>query len=553
MPQQFDLLKASAVTQIQSDLEAAVAASASQAKLAALAVGAPIVTSLPSPVPANGSIVLLQDPDFPSVTTVHEVRDGVWEFIGALGWAITPRHYGASLDPTVDSRSAIVAALAANGYAFIDREYGVSAPIELTDGQKVFGLTEQVSKLTSTEIDSAWGLREGILTLVGEGCGVENLSLDGRRTNTTTFVGGRSSGIYLRSTSSNARVRNVTALHFTRHSFCILGQGHILENITGGDACADPLAFGSGEEAPFVRDCHVRGYTSIIGSHQRGIFEFDDGSVDCSLSGVRASGFYQSPYMSVSDHGRDGENNARCTVRDVEIHVATRPPRGTRLIEIVSGSGLTARDIVFEDITVTGYGLPVVYIVEGDVVGVRLRRIKMSGIRVLGAFANSSSVFVEDVIAEDCDLEFDFDHWITAVDDTGSGLRLRRAIGCGLVNSRITNCFSSVLRVETNSDDVIFSGNSVLNPCRDASGTPAVNFTVSNTAPFGLGLKTVNDNKIIDELGNMSAAVATQLVFTNQFITRNLFKGYTGANAISESGSLAANKVWDQNIEIPAS
>ena len=110
MPQQFDLLKASAITQIQNDLEVAVSASAdtattqagiattqagnaassaaeantfaTQAELAALAAGAPIVTALANPEPADGTVVLLNVDSRNLI--VYEVVSGDWVNRGYL-------------------------------------------------------------------------------------------------------------------------------------------------------------------------------------------------------------------------------------------------------------------------------------------------------------------------------------------------------------------------------------------------------------------------------------------------------------------------------------
>tara|TARA_R110000796_G_scaffold45616_37_gene110427 strand:- start:893 stop:2863 length:1971 start_codon:yes stop_codon:yes gene_type:complete len=87
MPQQFDLLKASAITEIQEDLESVVSLYRDQAELAAIAAGAPLVTSLTDPVPANGSIELLQTG---AGTQIHEVKIGAWVQIGWLGVPLFP-------------------------------------------------------------------------------------------------------------------------------------------------------------------------------------------------------------------------------------------------------------------------------------------------------------------------------------------------------------------------------------------------------------------------------------------------------------------------------
>ncbi|WP_243250227.1 hypothetical protein [Sulfitobacter pontiacus] len=84
MPQQFDLLKASAITEIQEDLEGVVSFYRDQAELAAKAAGAPLVSALIDPVPANNTIVILQTS---AGGQVWEVVGGVWVIVG---WITKP-------------------------------------------------------------------------------------------------------------------------------------------------------------------------------------------------------------------------------------------------------------------------------------------------------------------------------------------------------------------------------------------------------------------------------------------------------------------------------
>tara|TARA_R110000796_G_scaffold252594_1_gene388333 strand:- start:118 stop:2235 length:2118 start_codon:yes stop_codon:yes gene_type:complete len=87
MPQQFDFLKASAMTEIQEDLEGVVSFYRDQAELAAIAAGASLVTSLTDPIPADGTIELLQTG---AGTRIHEVQTGTWVQIGWLGVPLFP-------------------------------------------------------------------------------------------------------------------------------------------------------------------------------------------------------------------------------------------------------------------------------------------------------------------------------------------------------------------------------------------------------------------------------------------------------------------------------
>lgn len=71
-----------------STTQAGVAVTAaSEATLAAIAAGANLVTSLTDPIPANGSIELLQTG---AGTQVHEVQAGAWVQIGWLGVTVFP-------------------------------------------------------------------------------------------------------------------------------------------------------------------------------------------------------------------------------------------------------------------------------------------------------------------------------------------------------------------------------------------------------------------------------------------------------------------------------
>ena len=86
MPQQFDLLKTSAVYEIQEDLEDIVSLYRDQAQVAAIAAGAPLVTSLTWPVPAENSIEVLQ---LDAGAQVWQVSAGAW---AVVGWLFTPRY-----------------------------------------------------------------------------------------------------------------------------------------------------------------------------------------------------------------------------------------------------------------------------------------------------------------------------------------------------------------------------------------------------------------------------------------------------------------------------
>jgi hypothetical protein len=466
---------------------------------------------------------------------------------------VTDEAVGVAGNETTDDRSKLAAVLASGLSLRITKKCGLSGPLTLNDGQKIIGTSPEVSGFKATTVNAQYGLQEGLITVVGAFCVVENLSLDGHLTSTgndPVAFPTRSSGIYLRATSSFCTLRNVTAHNMTRHGICFMGFGHTGEQITAGNTVADNIGFGSGEEA--AASCtNMRLYGVVCeGSQGRGAIEVDDGSKDILVEGIRVTGQYAAGgnVFTVADHNRPDEDARRITFRDaVVLRTTNLADQNSKLIEVYAGTDRNHQDILFENIRCES-GCAIAFSCGRDVRNIKLKNVVARGLRA--AVLRTTSVPWENLSIEDCQFYIDHAAWIGVGATSSFGMTITNLNGLRIINSKIHDALNHGISVGENCADVLIDGVDVINPNR-ASVTGDRNAIRIASAPASgaRGIAKVTNCTVQAPDSVMTNAVAIARSWTNAIVQGNVLLDYRQGGVL-RVGTAANNQIIGPNIGV---
>ncbi|SDE98515.1 hypothetical protein SAMN04488105_110238 [Salipiger thiooxidans] len=450
----------------------------------------------------------------------------------ADGW-ITTTQLGCYQDGVTDDYD-VLSTVIGQGYDVLFTGIcALSGGLHLTtDGQRAHGVMKQTCGTRATVEDQELGLQIGHITPHAAGNSIRHLSMDGRRTNETSWEGGalsaRSSGIYLRSTSSDCVMEDLDIKSFTRHGICVLGTGHRIHNVKVDDCVADSIGIGSGQEASNVTR-NIRLTALTLGtSHFRGGVEVNDGCHNIWVEDVEVTGSFSNgeSIFAVNDHGRTGESNSRITFKGLKVNLDTYQDN-VILFAIVSTEveeALVHTDIVIDDVTAANVGVG--FVINGDIDRVKIDRVNLPNARrFMNTNGDSATRTVKNVTVTKCSFK------LQPGVSSGGGIRPQHTIGLTIDNCHFEDAQGSVMEIITGCDRIKFTNNTMVN-CASNGTANWITTRSSNTnyPPADKGVLQITGNTFQDDNGNMAYAIRVAQSWKFGVITGNQIIGYSAAH-----------------------
>ncbi|QAY78443.1 hypothetical protein [Sphingosinicella sp. BN140058] len=493
-------------------------------------------------------------PSPPAHDAKFQSADGAW-------WELyvpypDPRQCGAKpfSGTYTDQQPAIQTALQAslNGMIRVSHFYVINAPIALNHGQGIIGMSPHTSGFLTLSTNAELGLGEGLITIHGDGCRVEALTLDGRVTGSiSTLPPQRSSGIHLRHTSTNAEIGNVIAKNMTKHGFAILGSGHRLTGIVGQNTVADNISCGDElEQSDATSNIQIRDFT-CLGSQLRGAFETNDGCKDILWDGFRAEGFFNDEVIVINDHDHANQSNRRITVRNGSIK-GIGLDRNAPGINVYASGTNECRDILFENIVMEDCMTAIK--LEFNVQRATFRNITATGVR-RGVFLSGGPNVIRDILFDNVRLiGSDPPAWPSY---PARGYYLNKCQNIRIEGGRVTRFRIAGVFVDANCDDIDIDGLDVDQVNYDNSGPTDNNVFAIDVgavpASGTVGRIRITSCKIRDNYSphRITGGIRIPSTWRDAIVTGNTINGFRTGPGISVTGATPNNHVIAQNIIVP--